>query len=141
MGDICRKSYIEPPNIYLNYFQKSSKNDTKKPNLKYYKQITNKCQSGSYEINSSGPFEVFKLESYYQENNFYGGYLATGNNETKNIDIYKINSKDNIELIHTIQVQYATINMIIIIFYLIKVNQFLYLIIKFKVGVCLQMYI
>lgn len=112
MGDICRKSYIEPPNIYLNYFQKSSKNDTKKPNLKYYKQITNKCQSGSYEINSSGPFEVFKLESYYQENNFYGGYLATGNNETKNIDIYKINSKDNIELIHTIQVQYATINTI-----------------------------
>ena len=112
MGDICRKSYIEPPNIYLNYLQKSSKNDTKKPNLKYYKQITNKCQSGSYEINSSGPFEVFKLESYYQENNFYGGYLATGNNETKNIDIYKINSKDNIELIHTIQVQYATINTI-----------------------------
>ena len=112
MGDICRKSYIEPPNIYLNYFQKSSKNDTKKPNLKYYKQITNKCQSGSYEINTSGPFEVFKLESYYQENNFYGGYLATGNNETKNIDIYKINSKDNIELIHTIQVQYATINTI-----------------------------
>ena len=112
MGDICRKSYIEPPNIYLNYFQKSSKNDTKKPNLKYYKQITNKCQSGSYEINSSGPFEVFKMESYYQENNFYGGYLATGNNETKNIDIYKINSKDNIELIHTIQVQYATINTI-----------------------------
>ena len=112
MGDICRKSYIEPPNIYLNYLQKSSKNDTKKPNLKYYKQITNKCQSGSYEINTSGPFEVFKLESYYQENNFYGGYLATGNNETKNIDIYKINSKDNIELIHTIQVQYATINTI-----------------------------
>jgi len=112
MGDICRKSYIEPPNIYLNYLQKSSKNDTKKPNLKYYKQITNKCQSGSYEINASGPFEVFKLESYYQENNFYGGYLATGNNETKNIDIYKINSKDNIELIHTIQVQYATINTI-----------------------------
>ena len=112
MGDICRKSYIEPPNIYLNYLQKSSKNDTKKPNLKYYKQITNKCQSGSYEINSSGPFEVFKLESYYQENNFYGGYFATGNNETKNIDIYKINSKDNIELIHTIQVQYATINTI-----------------------------
>ena len=112
MGDICRKSYIEPPNIYLNYLQKSSKNDTKKPNLKYYKQITNKCQFDSYEINSSGPFEVFKLESYYQENNFYGGYLATGNNETKNIDIYKINSKDNIELIHTIQVQYATINTI-----------------------------
>ena len=112
MGDICRKSYIEPPNIYLNYLQKSSKNDTKKPNLKYYKQITNKCQFDSYEINTSGPFEVFKLESYYQENNFYGGYLATGNNETKNIDIYKINSKDNIELIHTIQVQYATINTI-----------------------------
>ena len=112
MGDICRKSYIEPPNIYLNYLQKSSKNDTKKPNLKYYKQITNKCQSGSYEINTSGPFEVFKLESYYQENNFHGGYLTTGNNETKNIDIYKINSKDNIELIHTIQVQYATINTI-----------------------------
>ena len=112
MGDICRKSYIEPPNIYLNYLQKSSKNDTKKPNLKYYKQITDKCQFDRYEINSSGPFEVFKLESYYQENNFYGGYLATGNNETKNIDIYKINSKDNIELIHTIQVQYATINTI-----------------------------
>ena len=112
MGDICRKSYIEPPNIYLNYLQKSSKNDTKKPNLKYYKQITNKCQFDSYEINTSGPFEVFKLESYYQENSFYGGYLATGNNETKNIDIYKINSKDNIELIHTIQVQYATINTI-----------------------------
>ena len=113
MGDICRKAKIEQPNIYLNYRLKSSKeNDIKKPNLKYYKQITNKCQSGSYEINSSGPFEVFKMESYYQENNFYGGYLATGNNETKNIDIYKINSKDNIELIHTIQVQYATINTI-----------------------------
>jgi hypothetical protein len=113
MGDICRKAKIEQPNIYLNYHKKSSKeNDIKKPNIKYYKQITNKCQSGSYEINSSGPFEVFKLESYYQENNFYGGYLATGNNETKNIDIYKINSKDNIELIHTIQVQYATINTI-----------------------------
>ena len=42
MGDICRKAKIEQPNIYLNYHKKSSKeNDIKKPNIKYYKQITN----------------------------------------------------------------------------------------------------
>ena len=111
MGDICRKAKIEQPNIYLNYHKKSSKeNDIKKPNIKYYKQITNKCQFGSYEIKYSGPFEVFKLESYYQENNFLGCYLAIGNNDTKNIDIYKIKSKDNIELLYTIKVQYETIS-------------------------------
>ena len=113
MGDICRKARIEQPNIYVNYRKKSSKeNDISKPNLKYYKQITNKCQSGSYEIEYSGPFEVFKLESYYQEKSFLGCYLAVGNNDTKNIDIYKIKSKDNIELIYTIKIQYETINTI-----------------------------
>ena len=106
MGDICRKAKNEQPNIYLNYLKKLSKeNNIKKPNLKYYKQITNKCQSDSYGIEYSGPFEVFKLEK-----NFLECYLTIGNNDTKNIDIYKIKSKDNIELIYTIKVEYETIN-------------------------------
>ena len=45
-----------------------------------------------------------------KDQNFYGGYLATSNRETKNIDIYKIYSKDNIKLIHTIELKYKTIN-------------------------------
>jgi hypothetical protein len=43
---------------------------------------------------------------------FLGGYLATSNFKTKNIDIYKIYSKDNFKLIHIIKIGYKSIHQI-----------------------------
>ena len=83
------------------------------PNLEIYKTITDKADIYK-EYNDfylSEPFDVYKMESKEaKDQNFLGGYLATSNIETKNIDIYKICSKDNIKLIHTIELKYKSIN-------------------------------
>ena len=88
------------------------KTENSSPNLEFYKTITDKgdLYKGYNNFNSE-PFDVFKMETKEtKDQNFYGGYLATSNRETKNIDIYKIYSKDNIKLIHIIELKYKTIN-------------------------------
>ena len=84
-----------------------------KPNLKYYKMIADKGELFTkYNFLRFEPFEIFKLEFKDNKENFSGGYLATANRKTKDIDIYKIYSKDNIKLIHSLEVGYDTIHTI-----------------------------
>ena len=68
-----------------------NKNDckNKSPNLQFYKIL---------EIGKNS-FDIYKLD-----NKSSNGYLAVAND--KNIDIYKINSEDDIKLIHSIKVEF-----------------------------------
>ena len=64
------------------------KTENSSPNLEFYKTITDKgdLYKGYNNFNSE-PFDVFKMETKEtKDQNFYGGYLATSNRETKNID-------------------------------------------------------
>ena len=77
------------------------------------KKIADGCEV--YKNNDyfgSEPFDVYKIESFGQNEKFLGGYLATSNTKTKNIDIYKIYSKDNIEKISSIEIGYNNIHSI-----------------------------
>ena len=81
------------------------------PHLKCYKKIADECEV--YKNNDYfglEPFDVYKIESFWQNEKFLGGYLATSNTKTKNIDIYKIYSKDNIEKISSIEIGYNNIH-------------------------------
>ena len=81
------------------------------PHLKCYKKIADECEV--YKNNDyfgSEPFDVYKIESFGQNEKILGGYLATSNTKTKNIDIYKIYSKDNIEKISSIEIGYNNIH-------------------------------
>ena len=83
------------------------------PNLKCYKKITDECKVyKEYDYDDSEPFDVYKIESFWQNEKFLGGYLAASNTKKKNIDIYKIYSKDNIEKITSIEVGYNNIHSI-----------------------------
>ena len=91
------------------------KTKNKSPNLEFYKTISDKgdIYKKYNDFYLSEPFDVYKMESKEtNEQNFLGGYIATSNIETKNIDIYKIYSKDNIKLIYTIALGYKSINKI-----------------------------
>ena len=80
-------------------------NDSKAPNLKFYKNVN--------EQNRFNRFDAYTLNTKGQNiNDFSGSYLALGNNQTKNIDIYTIHSKDYIYLFHTIKIGFKDINLI-----------------------------
>ena len=79
-------------------------NDSKAPNLKFYKNVN------ETNINT---FDAYTLTTKGQNiNDFSGSYLALENNQTKNIDIYTIHSKDYIYLFHTIKIGFEDINII-----------------------------
>ena len=83
------------------------------PNFKCFKKITDQSELyKKYDYYDSEPFDVYKIVSFGKKENFYGGYLATSNIKTKNIDIYKIYSKDNIQMIGSIKVGYKEIQSI-----------------------------
>ena len=54
-------------------------------------------------------FDIFKIENNEKKEYFSGYYISTSNNETKDIDIYKIYSKDNIKKIYSLEVKYSDI--------------------------------
>ena len=65
------------------------------PNLKFFKK----------EVNNVTTFDTFIInDKDKNKDNFSGIYLALGNTDSNNLSIYKINSKDNIKLIHTIKI-------------------------------------
>lgn len=79
-------------------------NDSKAPNLKFYKNVNEQ------NINT---FDAYTLTTKGKNiNDFSGSYLALENNQTKNIDIYTIHSKDYIYLFHTIKIGFEDINII-----------------------------
>ena len=80
-------------------------NDSKAPNLKFDKNVN--------EQNRINIFDAYTLNTKGQNNNdFSGSYLALENDQTKNIDIYAIHSKDYIYLFHTIKIGFKDINII-----------------------------
>ena len=73
------------------------------PNLQFYKKIFNNVKV----------FDIFIINNKDKsKNNFSGIYLALGNSDSNDLYIYKINSKDNIKLIHTIKIECENINVI-----------------------------
>ena len=74
-----------------NNVERPVRRSSKHLNLQFYKTIKS-------NINEEA-FDIYKLN-----NNFSCGYLAIGNNDSKHIDIYKINSKDDIKLLHRIKI-------------------------------------
>ena len=81
---------------------KISKNSI--PNLQFQKK-----ENG---LNYTTSFDAFTINNKSDNYNLSGSYLALGNNDSKNIFMYKINSKDDIKLIHTIKLDYDNINLI-----------------------------
>ena len=80
------------------------------PNLKYSKIIVKNCEVyNKYDYFGTEPFDIFKIENKEKKENFSGYYLSTSNSETKDIDIYKIYTKDNIEKIYSLEVKYNDI--------------------------------
>ena len=74
------------------------------PNLQFYKK-----ENG---LNYTTSFDAFTINNKSDNYNLSGSYLALGNDDSKNIFMYKINSKDDIKLIHTIKLDYDNINLI-----------------------------
>ena len=80
------------------------------PNLKYSKTIIKNCEIyNKYDYIAVESFDIFKIENNEKKEYFSGYYISTSNNETKDIDIYKIYSKDNIKKIHSLEVKYSDI--------------------------------
>ena len=80
------------------------------PNLKYSKTIIKNCEIyNKYDYIGVESFDIFKIENNEKKANFSGYYISTSNNETKDIDIYKIYSKDNIKKIYSLEVKYSDI--------------------------------
>ena len=86
--------------------QRINNNKTKNliPNLQFYKKII--------ESNSTTKFLIFDAYNLNIEDETNNNYLSVGNNESKTIDIYKINSKDDINLIKKIKIGFDDINFI-----------------------------
>ena len=60
------------------------------PHLKCYKKIADECEV--YKNNDYfglEPFDVYKIESFWQNEKFLGGYLATSNTKTKKLIFIK----------------------------------------------------
>ena len=95
--------------------KKTINSDKKNIKLNYYKIITDKGEllnEYDYYYQYLETFDVYNLnikENNEKNENFLGGYLAAPNRETKNIEIYKICSKDNIKLIYTLEVGFDSI--------------------------------
>ena len=68
------------------------------PNFIFYKTVTE---------NADFSFDVYKMEDKNEK--CLHGYIAIPNKSTKDIDIYKIYSKDNFKLIHSIKIGYENI--------------------------------
>ena len=80
------------------------------PNLKYSKTIIKNCEIyNKYDYIAVESFDIFKIENNEKKVNFSEYYISTSNNETKDIDIYKIYSKDNIKKIYSLEVKYSDI--------------------------------
>ena len=80
------------------------------PNLKYSKTTIKNCEIyNKYDYIAVESFDIFKIENNEKKANFSGNYISTSNNETKDIDIYKIYSKDNIKKIYSLEVKYSDI--------------------------------
>ena len=67
-------------------------------NIKFYKTIDGLCKSNI--------FEMYKMKIKNKKE----AYLSIANNKSKCIQIYKINSKDDFKLIHTIKIDGKDIN-------------------------------
>ena len=95
--------------------KKTISSDKKNIKLNYYKIITDKGEllnEYNYYYQYFETFDVYNLnikENNEKNENFLGGYLAAPIRETKNIEIYKICSKDNIKLIYTLEVGFDSI--------------------------------
>ena len=95
--------------------KKTINSDKMNIKLNYYKIITDKGEllnEYDYYYQYLETFDVYNLN--IKENNekneiYLCGYLAAPNRETKNIEIYKICSKDNIKLIYTLEVGFDSI--------------------------------
>lgn len=72
-----------------------------KINIKFYKTIEDICNSNSFDV------YTMKLKDGKEE-----AYLSIGNNTSKSIDIYKINSKDDFKFINTIKFEQKNISAI-----------------------------
>ena len=95
--------------------KKTISSDKKNIKLNYYKIITDKGEllnEYDYYYQYLETFDVYNLnikENNEKNENYLCGYLAAPNRETKNIEIYKICSKDNIKLIYTLEVGFDSI--------------------------------
>ena len=95
--------------------KKTINSDKKNIKLNYYKIITDKGEllnEYDYCYQYLETFDVYNLnikENNEKNENYLCGYLAAPNRETKNIEIYKICSKDNIKLIYTLEVGFDSI--------------------------------
>ena len=95
--------------------KKTISSDKKNIKLNYYKIITDKGEllnEYDYYYQNFETFDVYNLnikENNEKNENYLCGYLAAPNRETKNIEIYKICSKDNIKLIYTLEVGFDSI--------------------------------
>ena len=95
--------------------KKTINSDKKNIKLNYYKIITDKGEllnEYNYYYQYFETFDVYNLnikENNEKNENYLCGYLAVPNRETKNIEIYKICSKDNIKLIYTLEVGFDSI--------------------------------